>query len=176
MLLGLAARGPQRHEPSNLLIPSLALPAFLPLPNPRYTKHLREHGIRRVDTYTQDPHDRALGRRQICMQALHFHPKKSPLTRIPVLIRYCDDQFDSESSTATIGVDFKVRNYTLAPQQKVPSMYKLYRLITLREIAQAALRPRPDVPPQPPRHRRAGTLPHALQLVLPRRASGHTSL
>ena len=25
-----------------------------------------------------------------------------------VLIRYCDDQFDSESSTATIGVDFKV--------------------------------------------------------------------
>jgi Ras-related protein Rab-18 len=27
----------------------------------------------------------------------------------PVLIRYCDDQFDSESSTATIGVDFKVR-------------------------------------------------------------------
>ncbi|KAK2628438.1 hypothetical protein QTJ16_001541 [Diplocarpon rosae] len=26
-----------------------------------------------------------------------------------VLIRYCDDQFDNESSTATIGVDFKVR-------------------------------------------------------------------
>ena len=25
-----------------------------------------------------------------------------------MLIRYCDDQFDSESSTATIGVDFKV--------------------------------------------------------------------
>lgn len=25
-----------------------------------------------------------------------------------VLIRYCDDQFDAESSTATIGVDFKV--------------------------------------------------------------------
>jgi len=25
-----------------------------------------------------------------------------------VLIRYCDDLFDSESSTATIGVDFKV--------------------------------------------------------------------
>jgi Ras-related protein Rab-18 len=27
-----------------------------------------------------------------------------------VLIRYCDDQFDSESSTATIGVDFKVHS------------------------------------------------------------------
>ncbi|KAM3073823.1 hypothetical protein ACMFMG_008446 [Clarireedia jacksonii] len=27
-----------------------------------------------------------------------------------LLIRYCDDQFDSESSTATIGVDFKVRS------------------------------------------------------------------
>lgn len=30
------------------------------------------------------------------------------LTTTTVLIRYCDDQFDSESSTATIGVDFKV--------------------------------------------------------------------
>jgi|SRR5450432_378822 hypothetical protein len=30
-----------------------------------------------------------------------------------VLIRYCDDQFDSESSTATIGVDFKVTQQTL---------------------------------------------------------------
>jgi len=26
-----------------------------------------------------------------------------------LLIRYCDDQFDSESSTATIGVDFKIK-------------------------------------------------------------------
>lgn len=31
----------------------------------------------------------------------------------PVLIRYCDDQFDSESSTATIGVDFKVSSQRL---------------------------------------------------------------
>lgn len=34
----------------------------------------------------------------------------SPASNVqPVLIRYCDDQFDSESATATIGVDVKVR-------------------------------------------------------------------
>jgi hypothetical protein len=31
---------------------------------------------------------------------------------VKVLIRYCDDQFDSESSTATIGVDFKVLDFS----------------------------------------------------------------
>lgn len=30
---------------------------------------------------------------------------------ITVLLRYCDDQFDPESSTATIGIDFKVRHF-----------------------------------------------------------------
>jgi len=30
------------------------------------------------------------------------------LTCLTVLTRYCDDEFDSESSTATIGIDFKV--------------------------------------------------------------------
>ncbi|KAH8821713.1 P-loop containing nucleoside triphosphate hydrolase protein [Xylogone sp. PMI_703] len=30
-----------------------------------------------------------------------------------LLIRYCDDQFDSESSTATIGVDFKVKKLSV---------------------------------------------------------------
>ncbi|KAI9757859.1 MAG: hypothetical protein M4579_003295 [Chaenotheca gracillima] len=30
-----------------------------------------------------------------------------------VLIRYCDDQFDSESSTATIGVDFKLKKLSV---------------------------------------------------------------
>lgn len=35
-----------------------------------------------------------------------------------VLIRYCDDQFDSESSTATIGVDFKVSKATEASSKQ----------------------------------------------------------
>ncbi|KAA8572895.1 hypothetical protein EYC84_003455 [Monilinia fructicola] len=30
-----------------------------------------------------------------------------------LLIRYCDDQFDSESSTATIGVDFKLKTLSI---------------------------------------------------------------
>ncbi|POS85877.1 hypothetical protein EPUL_004665, partial [Erysiphe pulchra] len=30
-----------------------------------------------------------------------------------LLIRYCDDQFDSESSTATIGVDFKIKKISI---------------------------------------------------------------
>ncbi|CZT05157.1 related to GTP-binding protein rab18a [Rhynchosporium graminicola] len=30
-----------------------------------------------------------------------------------LLIRYCDDQFDNESSTATIGVDFKVKRLSV---------------------------------------------------------------
>jgi len=30
-----------------------------------------------------------------------------------LLIRYCDDQFDSESSTATIGVDFKIKKLSV---------------------------------------------------------------
>ncbi|RKF77696.1 Ras-related protein Rab-18 [Golovinomyces cichoracearum] len=30
-----------------------------------------------------------------------------------LLIRYCDDQFDSESSTATIGVDFKIKTASI---------------------------------------------------------------
>ncbi|KAI6247344.1 Ras-related protein Rab-18 [Erysiphe necator] len=30
-----------------------------------------------------------------------------------LLIRYCDDQFDSESSTATIGVDFKIKRISV---------------------------------------------------------------
>jgi len=30
-----------------------------------------------------------------------------------LLIRYCDDQFDSESSTATIGVDFKLKTLSV---------------------------------------------------------------
>ncbi|KAI0999185.1 hypothetical protein K3495_g9014 [Podosphaera aphanis] len=30
-----------------------------------------------------------------------------------LLIRYCDDQFDNESSTATIGVDFKMKKLTV---------------------------------------------------------------
>jgi len=30
-----------------------------------------------------------------------------------LLIRYCDDQFDSESSTATIGVDFKLKKLSV---------------------------------------------------------------
>jgi hypothetical protein len=37
--------------------------------------------------------------------------KQGPCSQCLVLIRYCDDQFDSESSTATIGVDFKVRHF-----------------------------------------------------------------
>ena len=36
---------------------------------------------------------------------------RATLTPQTVLIRYCDDLFDSESSTATIGVDFKVSHY-----------------------------------------------------------------
>lgn len=30
-----------------------------------------------------------------------------------LLIRYCDDQFDNESSTATIGVDFKMKKLSV---------------------------------------------------------------
>ncbi|PBP16964.1 hypothetical protein BUE80_DR012312 [Diplocarpon rosae] len=30
-----------------------------------------------------------------------------------LLIRYCDDQFDNESSTATIGVDFKTKTLSI---------------------------------------------------------------
>ncbi|KAI9772949.1 MAG: hypothetical protein M1840_008831 [Geoglossum simile] len=30
-----------------------------------------------------------------------------------LLIRYCDDLFDSESSTATIGVDFKLKKMSV---------------------------------------------------------------
>ncbi|KAH8683089.1 ras-related protein rab-like protein-18 [Tricladium varicosporioides] len=33
-----------------------------------------------------------------------------------LLIRYCDDQFDSESSTATIGVDFKLKRLSIHGQ------------------------------------------------------------
>jgi len=49
-----------------------------------------------------------------------------------LLIRYCDDQFDSESSTATIGVDFKL---------KVLSVHgKSYRLNLLDTAGQERFR------------------------------------
>ncbi|KFY39405.1 hypothetical protein V494_04007 [Pseudogymnoascus sp. VKM F-4513 (FW-928)] len=43
-------------------------------------------------------------------QAAHDRPFRS---REIMLIRYCDDQFDPESSTATIGVDFKVKKLSV---------------------------------------------------------------
>jgi len=42
-----------------------------------------------------------------------------------LLIRYCDDQFDSESSTATIGVDFKRKKLSVHGKA-----YQLYLLDT----------------------------------------------
>ncbi|KAG0648433.1 Ras-related Rab-18-B [Hyphodiscus hymeniophilus] len=49
-----------------------------------------------------------------------------------LLIRYCDDQFDSESSTATIGVDFKVK--------KLSVHGKAYRLNLLDTAGQERFR------------------------------------
>ncbi|KAI9888249.1 MAG: hypothetical protein M1814_000808 [Vezdaea aestivalis] len=49
-----------------------------------------------------------------------------------LLIRYCDDLFDSESSTATIGVDFKVK--------KVAVRGKTYRLNLLDTAGQERFR------------------------------------
>ena len=67
-----------------------------------------------------------------------------------MLIRYCDDQFDSESSTATIGVDFKVRSFhssvlhptaTNKPQLKKLSVHgKAYRLNLLDTAGQERFR------------------------------------
>ncbi len=45
-----------------------------------------------------------------------------------MLIRYCDDQFDSESSTATIGVDFKVRYLPHALPDNPPNVLQLKKL------------------------------------------------
>ncbi|QSZ34848.1 hypothetical protein DSL72_007707 [Monilinia vaccinii-corymbosi] len=60
-------------------------------------------GIRRIHTDSQNTSDRPIRSGQIRM-----YDPIPPSWVIIVLIRYCDDQFDSESSTATIGVDFKV--------------------------------------------------------------------
>ncbi|KAL3425633.1 GTP-binding protein ypt1 [Phlyctema vagabunda] len=49
-----------------------------------------------------------------------------------LLIRYCDDQFDSESSTATIGVDFKLK--------KLSVHGKAYRLNLLDTAGQERFR------------------------------------
>jgi len=49
-----------------------------------------------------------------------------------LLIRYCDDQFDSESSTATIGVDFKMK--------KLSVHGKAYRLNLLDTAGQERFR------------------------------------
>jgi len=49
-----------------------------------------------------------------------------------LLVRYCDDQFDSESSTATIGVDFKVK--------KLSVHGKAYRLNLLDTAGQERFR------------------------------------
>jgi Ras-related protein Rab-18 len=67
-----------------------------------------------------------------------------------VLIRYCDDQFDSESSTATIGVDFKVlhaisrvhcSSYSNKSQLKKLSIHgKAYRLNLLDTAGQERFR------------------------------------
>jgi Ras-related protein Rab-18 len=48
-----------------------------------------------------------------CEDLLRRNYPHRPANPPPVLIRYCDDQFDSESSTATIGVDFKVGCFPL---------------------------------------------------------------
>jgi Ras-related protein Rab-18 len=47
-----------------------------------------------------------------------------------VLIRYCDDQFDSESSTATIGVDFKVRH----PPLSCPAYAFIHTVLTQPQL------------------------------------------
>jgi Ras-related protein Rab-18 len=68
-----------------------------------------------------------------------------------VLIRYCDDQFDSESSTATIGVDFKVHSVyfprlpvcpilTLTQLKKLSVHGKAYRLNLLDTAGQERFR------------------------------------
>lgn len=74
------------------------------------------------------------------------------LTTSTVLIRYCDDQFDFESSTATIGVDFKVpyisdlpvrrlTDYPLKNQLKKLSVHgKPYRLNLLDTAGQERFR------------------------------------
>jgi Ras-related protein Rab-18 len=68
-----------------------------------------------------------------------------------VLIRYCDDQFDSESSTATIGVDFKVHSVyfpglpacsilTFTQLKKLSVHGKAYRLNLLDTAGQERFR------------------------------------
>lgn len=66
-----------------------------------------------------------------------------------MLIRYCDDQFDSESSTATIGVDFKVysldnyhapRELTVLKLKKLSVHGKAYQLNLLDTAGQERFR------------------------------------
>ncbi|KAA8572894.1 hypothetical protein EYC84_003455 [Monilinia fructicola] len=45
--------------------------------------------------------------------AYEDEPRPSGAGKSALLIRYCDDQFDSESSTATIGVDFKLKTLSI---------------------------------------------------------------
>src|SRR3954453_21375416 len=47
-----------------------------------------------------------------------------------VLIRYCDDQFDSESSTATIGVDFKVSYSTFGTRDASANPFPAQEIIS----------------------------------------------
>ena len=114
-----------------------------------------------------------------------FAPVRRALTEArPVLIRYCDDYFDAESSTATIGVDFKARSRRslrvstrkrLLTTMRLEQIKKLsvrgnaYRLNLLDTAGQGTLA----------RDSRVGrlltkpgdrTLPHPFQQLLPRRA------